>query len=165
MSTVLRASFFPLVSDGQDRWKSLNGLIQKASWLKNLRNVHAFHYPSADEWRPLVQKSESWTDDEIFHSSQSGNTFYTGSEATAQAWMFGTLNRADPNIAIDPMISKLIEALSQFNGIIEDVLGAFITTRLVTKNTNLTDSNKLSAPEFQSFRVPFWTYTPESKDK
>lgn len=164
MSTVLRDSFFPLVSDGRDRQKSLNGLIQKGSWLKNLRNVHAFHYPSADEWSPLVQKSEGWTDDDIFLSSQSGNTFYAGSEATAQAWMFGALNRADPNIAIDPMISKLIEALSKFNGIIEDVLQAFIEKRLVSKNKGQADSGEVSTPEFKSFRVPFWTYMPESKD-
>jgi hypothetical protein len=129
LSAVLRRSFLPLVPDADTRLKEFNRSTTKAKWLEGLRNEHSFHYPPYEQWSAIVKPADDWVDDDIFMGKQSGNVFYAGSDALAQHWMFGRVNSGNPREAVVPMIDALIDFLSQFNSLVEDILGAFVAAR------------------------------------
>ena len=163
MSAVLRESFLPLVPDAKERLKEFNRSTENGKWLAGLRNDHSFHYPSFEQWSALVQPSDTWTADDIFMANQSGNVFYAGSDALAQHWMFGQLNSKNPREAVGPMIDSLIDFLRQFNSLVEDILGAFVATRLVPAGEGASPVGSVVSPQFDSIRVPFWTVMPKTK--
>ena len=166
LSRVLKLSFLPLISNGVDRLKLWRRRVAEAAWLKNLRNGHSFHYPDFKEWQPLLESSGDWRDDEIFMSEQSGNVFHAGADSMAQHWMFGQLNPGNPREAVVPMIDELIELLGQVNSLVEDLLGAFVTERLLDEGVVPEQIGSVASPAFQAVRIPFWTHMPaKSADK
>ena len=163
MSAVLRRSFLPLVPNANVRIKEFNRSTEKAKWLAGLRNEHSFHYPPYEQWSAVVEPSDTWTGDDIFMAYQSGNVFYAGSDALAQHWMFGRLNSENPREAVVPMIDSLIDFLGQFNSLVEDILGAFVATRLVPAGEGALPVGSVMSPQFESVRLPFWTDMPKAK--
>lgn len=78
----------------------------------------------------------------------------------AQHWMFGQMDHQSPRDAVDPMIRELIELLGLFNGVVEDLLGAFIDARLLETDAALESLGTVASPAFRDVRLPFWTSMP-----
>ena len=162
MSDVLVRSFLPLLESGSGRLEAFKQRVADSNWLKNLRNRHSFHYPRFDQWQHLVETHGEWSDDDVFMARQSGNVFYAGSDTMAQHWMFGQLNALDPRAAVEPMIDQLIELLRLFNGLVEDLLGAFVATRLLVQGQQPVAIGSVACPDFAGVRLPFWTAMPDA---
>lgn len=160
LSVVLRLSFLPLIPNGADRLKLWQRRVADAAWLKNLRDGHSFHYPAFKDWRPLLEGTGDWHDDEIFMSGESGNVFHAGADSMAQQWMFGQLNPENPRGAVVPMIDEMIKLLGQVNSLVEDLLGAFVTERLLGAGVVSESLGSVASPAFQSVSIPFWTHMP-----
>ena len=158
MSKVLPGSFLPLKPGLMDRFKELKSRVETAEWLASLRNQHSFHYPKFHQWAKLTEPASDWTDDDIFLGEQCANVFYAGSDALAQQWMFGQLDSANPQKAVEPMISALIVLIGEITGFLQDVLGAFVTQRLTGEVQPDSFVGTIECPEFESFYIPFWTY-------
>jgi hypothetical protein len=167
LSAVLRRCFLPLVPDADTRLKEFNRSTEKAKWLAGLRNEHSFHYPPYEQWGAIVKPADDWVDDDIFMSSEvhSGNVFYAGSDVLAQHWMFGRMNCDSPREAVDPMINALIDFLGQFTSLVEDILGAFVATRLLPPDTRALPVGSVVSPRFESVQLPFWTNMPKSNGR
>jgi hypothetical protein len=155
---VLNLSFLPLLPGASDRLKTWQRRVAAATWMSRLRDRHSFHYPTYEQWRPLLETSGVWQDDDIFMGAQSGNTFYASSDAMVQHWMFGQLNQSSPRDAVEPMIDELISLLADFNSLVEDLLGAFISERLLQEAQATKSLGSVAGPEFHSVTLPFWTH-------
>jgi len=158
MSQVLRESFWPLLDDGSKSWARINRKIQKATWLKDVRNGHSFHYPSAKDWNSMMRPTGGWTDDKIYVGEISGNTFYQGSAVTAHTWMFGGVDQANPQSAVTRTVDQSIDFLTELNNLLEELLGKFITARLMTDESEPKEIDKVIAPDFTAVKLPFWTF-------
>jgi hypothetical protein len=160
-SQALHESFIPLLPGGEDPFKPWKKRLARAKWPADLRDTHSFHYPTFQQWANLLTPDATWEDDQIFLAKESGNVYYAASEAIAHHWMFGQLNSTDPKNAVDPMVTELISLLGEFNSVVEETLGAFVSHLLDGKVQPEADAGTVDAALFEGVFVPFWTNMPQ----
>jgi len=163
ISKFLRERVFPEMADGSSQLKELNAAINSASWLASLRNVLGFHYPSFEDWRQFTTPDEDWVDDIVYVGEANGNTFYDGSEAVAQYWMFSRHGRFDVPASIDPLIEQMITLLTSMTNFLSSVISTFIGVVLLGGHGKHISVGKVLAPQHDEFFVPFWTSMEQGK--
>ncbi|MFZ6769809.1 hypothetical protein ACO0LM_22375 [Undibacterium sp. Di26W] len=157
VAVTLRNAILPNMTNGPVRLKELNKAINSAKWLADLRNVIGFHFPTFSEWKPFVTPQDDWADDSIYFGEQTGNTFYASADAIAQHWMFQQCGATDIKEAIPLLIPEMIDLLRIMNSFIEDALGVFISTSLLTSNPVRKSVGETMAPQHDLISIPFWT--------
>lgn len=157
VSNVLKTRILPSMTHGTQRLKELNATVDSASWLIAFRNGIGFHFPSLKQWENFVKPQSDWVDDSIFLGSETGNTFYDGSESIAQHWMLHQMDSTDDLNKADALIHQMIDLLKVMNSFLEDALGTLIVESLL-KTEVPRAVGKVSCPEFGNFHLPFWTF-------
>lgn len=160
VSETLRQRVFVAIKDGADRLKAVNKAIESTPWLSKMRNRIGFHFPTFADWQGLIAPDDGWVPDRIFLGRMTGNTFYAGSDAIAQSWMFGLHGAADLRDAIDPMLVQMIDLLRLVNSFLEDVVGAFVADVVLSGAVLPTEVGEILAPDFVEVSLPFWTAMP-----
>lgn len=164
VSTTLRNRIFPLQSDGMNSWKALNASINAAGWLVPWRNGIGFHFPTFDKWRVHTTPDENWVDDVIFLGETKGNLFCHSSESIAMAWMFDWEGDKETfTNQQSKMIDQLITMITSMTDFLGEAIGTLVHEVILDGNGTNELVGKVSAPEHDSFQLPFWTYA-KSKD-
>lgn len=160
LAKTLVRDVLPRMPDGKQRLKDLNTAINAAQWLSPLRNGIGFHFPTFEHWSSHIIPDESWVDDTVFFSSQSGNTYYDAADTVAQAFMFQQYGVTNLKEAVDPLIGQMIDLLGSTNSFLEDALGIFISEVILDGSVTREPAGKVLAPEFKNVSTPFWTAMP-----
>jgi hypothetical protein len=163
LARTLADSFLPLLDEGESRLKLWQRAVKAESWMNDLRNQHAFHVPSMSDWSGALDVKLGWLDDYVYMSEQSGNVYYSGSESIAHYGMIQYLSAESPQAAIEIMLDKLTTLLIDFNGLVEDLLGCFIESKLLLQSVDLDYQGNVAGPEFSTFKIPFWTRMARKK--
>lgn len=165
VSATLRNVVLPKMDGGQQRLKDLNAKLKDASWLSGMRNEIGFHYPNFEDWKAHITPNDQWTDDYVFLSGLSGNTFYDASDSAAQGLMFGQYGLANPREAVKPLVDEMIELLRVVNSFLEDALGEFIGSFILEGKGKRRAVGKVLSPAHVEVFIPFWTsMRPQDKD-
>jgi hypothetical protein len=160
LAKTLVQDVLPRMPDGKQRLKDPNAAINDAEWLSPLRNGIGFHFPTFEHWTSHITPDESWVDDIVFLSDQSGNTYYDAADIVAQAFMFQQYGVTDLREAVDPLIGQMIDLLGKMTSFLEDALGTFISEVVLDRSATLKPAGKVLAPEFKRVSMPFWTAMP-----
>ncbi|CAM8661897.1 hypothetical protein MCEMSHM24_00740 [Comamonadaceae bacterium] len=160
LAVTLHQDVLPRMPNGKQRLKDLNAAINAAQWLSPLRNGIGFHFPTFEHWSRHIIPDESWVDDTVFLSSQSGNTYYDAADTLAQAFMFQQYGVTNLKEAIDPLIGQMIDLLGTTNSFLEDALGIFISEVILDGSVTREPAGTVLAPIFENVSTPFWTAMP-----
>lgn len=164
LAMTLRNTVLPQMTGGEARLKALNAAINGAAWLSPMRNGLGFHFPTFALWESQTIPDDSWVDDYVFLSSQTGNTFYDAADVMAQHWMFSQYGAPTVPEAVDPLISQMIDLLRTTNTFLEDVLTVFIGTVILKGAGVHRHVGKVLSPQHEKVSIPFWTSMPKRSD-
>lgn len=154
VGAALRTLIFPERPDLRDALKSLNKAIDGARWLRRMRNGMGFHNPSFKEWMKYTTPNDEWVDDIIFVGKHSGNTFYDASASVAMHWMFDEYRNIPPQDAFEQLVGELIELMKKLNGVVEEILGTFVTS--VLPGAVAQPAAVVDAPRLECVSLPYW---------
>lgn len=108
--------FLPLVG-GKEKLRLLNQAFSTSKWIHAVRNEHALHYPSMEDWSDAL--AEEPTIQHIVIGEVTGNTLFVASEEIA---LRAVLAEIDPKISLEDALGKLLNEILH----IAALLGEFL---------------------------------------
>jgi hypothetical protein len=155
--------YFNLVPGLAEGWSEAIAFADGMTWMSNVRNQGAFHYPTAGQLLPHMTE-ELCEDAYVLVGRRYADTYFHWPEIVASIPALKEVNAGDPMAGLGQMLDQLGELLGRVIDCLALGLQAFMGEHLMPEDRGLDDPVRFEAPDFDGFHLPYFFADPRLDD-